>query len=60
MHYEPTVNSTGGVRLEDKGETKIELKDVQFHYPSKKDVQVLKGVTIQVDNKEKRVIALVG
>lgn len=38
----------------------IEIKDVEFNYPSKKDVQVLKGVSIQVDNNKKRVVALVG
>jgi ABC-type multidrug transport system fused ATPase/permease subunit len=38
----------------------IELRDVKFHYPSKSEVQVLKGVTIEVDNDKKRVVALVG
>ncbi len=33
---------------------------MKFNYPSKKDVQVLKGVSITVDNEKNRVIALVG
>jgi ATP-binding cassette, subfamily B (MDR/TAP), member 1 len=31
-----------------------------FHYPSKKDVEVLKGVNIEVDSTKKRVVALCG
>jgi len=31
---------------------------VKFHYPTKKDVQVLKGVNIEI--KKNRVVALVG
>jgi ABC-type multidrug transport system fused ATPase/permease subunit len=63
MNLEPTVKSRGEnyMRPEDEiQQSRIELRDVKFHYPSKKDVQVLKGVSITVDNKEKRVIALVG
>ena len=32
----------------------IEFKDVKFSYPSKKEVQVLKGVSITVDHEKKR------
>jgi len=39
---------------------KLEIRDVKFRYPSKQEVQVLKGVTIQVDDQKKRVVALVG
>jgi ATP-binding cassette, subfamily B (MDR/TAP), member 1 len=61
MNYKPQVNSTGGVKLEDSSmQSTIELKDVKFCYPSKKEVQVLKGVTINVDNHKNRVVALVG
>lgn len=45
---------------DDRENSNIELRDVEFQYPSKKEVQVLKGVSIQVDNKNKRVVALVG
>lgn len=34
------------------------IKDVKFNYPTKKDVQVLKGVTIEI--KKNKVVALVG
>ena len=33
---------------------------MKFNYPSKKDVQVLKGVSITVDPMKNRVVALVG
>jgi ATP-binding cassette subfamily B (MDR/TAP) protein 1 len=59
MEYKPKVNSTGGDILEDVTGT-IEIRDIKFSYPSKLDVQVLKGVSIEVDNEKKRVIALVG
>jgi len=38
----------------------MELQNVVFHYPSKKDVEVLKGVNIEVNSDKKRVVALVG
>lgn len=34
------------------------MKDLKFHYPTKKDVQVLKGVNIDI--QQNKVIALVG
>ncbi len=45
---------------ENKVKGTIEFKDVKFSYPSKKEVQVLKGVSITVDHEKKRVVALVG
>merc|ERR1740123_2680174 len=60
MKHEPIVNTQGGIKPEDNQESRIELRDVKFRYPSKDDVQVLKGVSITVNNKDKRVIALVG
>jgi len=45
---------------DDKVEGKLELKNLKFRYPSKKDVQVLKGVNITIDNKKNRVVALCG
>lgn len=61
MDYVPKINSQGGVKLND-GEFngKLELKDVKFRYPSKEDVQVLKGISLGVDNDKKRVVALCG
>lgn len=38
----------------------IEFKNVKFHYPSKDDVKVLKGVSFSVDTKKNRVVALCG
>jgi ATP-binding cassette subfamily B (MDR/TAP) protein 1 len=38
----------------------LEIKDVKFSYPSKPDVEVLKGVSLTVNNNEKRVVALCG
>jgi ABC-type phosphate transport system ATPase subunit len=34
------------------------IQDVKFHYPTKKDVEVLKGISIDVSKN--KVIALVG
>ncbi len=36
----------------------IAIRDVKFNYPTKKDVLVLKGVTIEITKN--KVIALVG
>ncbi len=59
MQHKPIVNSTGGDQIEDCQGT-IELRNVKFCYHSKKEVQVLKGVSIEIDNDKKRVVALVG
>lgn len=39
---------------------RIELKNVKFTYPTKKEVQVLKGITLEVENSKNRVVALCG
>jgi ATP-binding cassette subfamily B (MDR/TAP) protein 1 len=59
INYEPIVNSTGGDKLTDTRGV-IELENVKFHYPSKTDVEVLKGVNITVDGNKKKVVALCG
>ena len=46
MQHTPTVNATGGSRPQPQAESRIDLKEVEFNYPSKKEVQVLKGVSI--------------
>ena len=50
------------MKIEDENnvEGNIVLKNVKFHYPTKPDVQVLKGVDIEIDNKKNRVVALCG
>lgn len=61
MKYQPAINTTGGLRLDDKTVNgRIELRDVVFRYPSKPDVEVLKGVSLTVDNDKNRVVALCG
>ena len=54
-----TVNASGGMIMEEKdivGE--IELKNVNFHYPTKPTVQVSKDVSISI--KKNMVVAFVG
>lgn len=59
MKHVPTVNSVGGITLqESKVVGEIELVDVGFHYPTKKDVEVLKNFSLKV--KQNQVVALVG
>eukprot|EP00347_Sterkiella_histriomuscorum_P001240 403372791 len=59
LEYEPSIKTEGGAKLDQKPtQGEIMIRDVKFSYPTKKDVQVLKGVTIEV--KKNRVIALVG
>ena len=60
MDYVPKINSFGGAKLEGDVSGRLELKDVKFRYPTKDDVQVLKGISLDVDNKVKRVVALCG
>jgi ABC-type multidrug transport system fused ATPase/permease subunit len=61
MEVHSDINITGGKKLDDKTVTgNIQLNNVKFHYPSKPDVEVLKGISISVDSDTKRVVALVG
>ena len=61
MQTKPKINTKGGDKINDvEVKVSIELKDLKFRYPSKPDVEVLKGVTIEVANDKKRVIALCG
>lgn len=51
MERQPKINSKGGYKEEEKEvEGTIELRNVKFRYPTKPDVQVLKGVSLKVDN----------
>lgn len=58
LDYEPKINSSGGIELNETCKGEISLKNVKFNYPSKPDVQVLKGVNIDI--KKNKVIAIVG
>lgn len=59
MKYIPDVNSEGGDKLNDNQvQGIIELKDVSFCYPTKKDVMVCKNINLKVEKNQ--VIALVG
>jgi ABC-type multidrug transport system fused ATPase/permease subunit len=61
IERKPKINSSGGeVPKDTEVEGCIELRNVKFRYPSKPDVQVLKGVSFTVDNKKNRVVALCG
>jgi len=58
---EAIVNSTGGIKLPaNRDDSNIALNDVKFQYPSKPEVEVLKGVSVEINNKNKRVVALCG
>jgi ATP-binding cassette subfamily B (MDR/TAP) protein 1 len=59
MDTVPRINTDGGDKISDC-EGSIELVNVKFHYPSKEDVPILKGVSFTVDNKKNRVVALCG
>ena len=50
----------GGDTIEGNVTGQLELRNVKFRYPTKDDVQVLKGVSLSVDNEDKRVVALCG
>ncbi len=60
MQYEPAIKSSGGEIIEGEINGLLEIRDVKFRYPTKTDVQVLKGVSLSVDNDSKRVVALCG
>ena len=57
MRFIPEVNTRGGAKIE-KTEGTIEFKNVHFHYPTKPDVQVCKGISFVAEKNQ--VIALVG
>jgi len=61
MDYEPKINIEGGDKMEENEVGGVlELRNVKFSYPSKTDVEVLKGVSLKVDNNKNRVVALCG
>mmetsp|Transcript_5364 Transcript_5364/g.6599 ORF Transcript_5364/g.6599 Transcript_5364/m.6599 type:complete len:286 (+) Transcript_5364:133-990(+) len=60
IEYQPVINTKGGERIDGEIKGKLELRDVKFHYPSKTEVEVLKGLSVSVDNTQKKVVALCG
>jgi len=60
MDHEPAIKCKGGDKIEGEINGRIELKNVKFHYPGREEVQVLKGVSLSVDNQKNRVVALCG
>jgi len=60
METIPKVPQKGGQKIEGEIDGSIEFRNVEFMYPTKSDVKVLKGVSFTVDNKKNRVVALCG
>jgi len=59
MRWVPFVNSKGGDKINQEDLSgEIELQDVCFTYPSKKEISILSNVSIKVEKN--KVIALVG
>lgn len=58
--YEAKINVTGGDKISEKTleDGNITLKDIKFTYPTKKEIQVIKGATIFVEKN--KTVALVG
>jgi ABC-type multidrug transport system fused ATPase/permease subunit len=59
MDKAPKINTTGGDKIPECAGS-LELVNVKFCYPTKENVQVLKGVSFSVDNKKNKVVALCG
>jgi ABC-type multidrug transport system fused ATPase/permease subunit len=61
LEIAPAINTEGGNKLDDNHElTTLEVRDVRFRYPTKPDVQILKGVSFTVSSEKPRVVALCG
>lgn len=61
IDYEPDINTKGGEKIVSDSVTgDLELRDVRFRYASKTEVEVLKGVSLSVNNFKNRVVALCG
>jgi len=60
MKVVPAIPTSGGDTIEGEVNGSLEIRNVKFRYPTKTDVQVLKGVSFKVDNEKNRVVALCG
>jgi ABC-type multidrug transport system fused ATPase/permease subunit len=60
LEYEPRIKADEGLEPEETQETKgeISIQNVRFNYPTKADVEVLKGVSFDIPKN--KVVALVG
>lgn len=59
MQKLPDVNTRGGIIIpESEITSEIELKNICFSYPTKKDVEVAKNINLKVEKN--KVLALVG
>jgi ATP-binding cassette subfamily B protein len=59
LDYVPKINTEGGIVPEEKEiQGEITLRSLRFNYPTKKDVEVLKGIEIEITKN--KVFALVG
>ena len=60
MDHVPDIQCCEGDTIKGEVNGRIELKNVKFRYPGRPEVQVLKGVSLSVDNEKNRVVALCG
>jgi len=60
MNHQPAINTEGGNTLQPQATTTLEVRDVKFRYPTKPDVQILKGVSFTVSSDNPKVVALCG
>lgn len=58
MEYKPLVNTEGGIEPTHHPDGRMVAEKVKFSYPSKPDVEVLKGIDFEI--KRNKVVALVG
>lgn len=58
--YEAKINTTGGSKVSDEAleDGVIKLEDIEFTYPTKQDIQVIKKASIVVEKG--KTVALVG
>ena len=58
MEYKPKIDLTQGITPEETPEGELKFEGINFNYPTKSDVQVLKNVDLQIHKN--KVVAFVG